>query len=112
MQENKIVKGTTLNIYDKPNFNLIEVLTEQGEIIKLSDWAKRPIVSNKVYFFEIKDNNGFHNLQSVTDEDGNEIELSYTNRIQSIKDLANRLVKELRELEVAKWPLLFLFIIQ
>jgi hypothetical protein len=100
MSEIKKIKGIVLNISEKPNFNLIEILEEQGYTMKMSDWAKKPIVQNKTYFFEIKDNNGFHNLQSVTDEQGNEIELSYANRIQSIKDIANRLVKELGELEV------------
>lgn len=102
MNEIKKVKGITLNIYEKLNFNLIEVLTDAGEVIKVSDWNKRPIKSNLTYFFEIKDSNGFHNLQSATDEEGKEIELNYTNRIQAIKDIANRLVKELGELEAAK----------
>lgn len=95
MKENQKVKGIALNIYEKLNYNLIEVLTDAGEVMKVSDWNKRPIKSNLTYFFVIKPSNGFFNIQSITDEEGNEIENEPKDRLRSIKELTKRLTKEL-----------------
>jgi len=95
MKENQRVKGITLNIYEKPNYNLVEFLTEAGEVMKVSDWNKRPVKSNITYFFEVKANNGFFNVQTVTDEEGNEIESEPKDRLKSIKELTKRLTKEI-----------------
>jgi len=81
------------------NFNLLQVVTDTGEALQISDWNKLPLKEKNSYLFEIKENNGYLNLQSAIAEDGTKIEHNIKNTIKTLKETIQNLTKELDSLE-------------